>query len=345
MKVCILGAYDPQYTRHYTIIEGLKRVGVSVETVQLPPKSSTVQRVMYLLRHWHRIEADVLFLTAFNATLAPFVVILAWLTGKRLLVDYMIGLSDTALDRQNMPRWKTELFRWIDRFVTQAVPTVTDTQAHHRYFEQLLGVQLPKMNVLPIGIADLPLLTRADSSLPVVRYVGTYIPFHGVDVILHAAKHLPHVQFECVGKGQTLSEMKHLAQTIGVSNVRFIEGYFDRKTLLGYQAKSTIQLGVFGDSDKTHYVVPNKVLESLALGKPMITAYATVLQEVLDVSLHVITVPPNDVVGLAQSIQQLLQDEALQERLRQQGREWIETRYLPQHIGSQLHALLARLVA
>jgi glycosyltransferase involved in cell wall biosynthesis len=201
----------------------------------------------------------------------------------------------------------------------------------------------PRLHVLPVGARDLPLLPPPDTGTPLVQYAGTYIPFHGVEVILEAARLLPEIAFELIGSGQTYKAMAARAETLQLANVRFVKGYFPQDELLAMQARSTIMLGVFGAAAKTDYVVPNKIYEALALGRPVITAEASALREMFTPGEHLITVAPGNAGALAEAIQALLTDPARQAALRAAGRRQIDAHYLPKHIGPQMMAILENL--
>src|SRR5262245_32889378 len=203
MRVCILGAFDPAYARHYVIREGLKRIGVEVELRSIPLEYRTPGRIRHLSQLFPRKDKfDAIIIPSFNQLLAPFVWGLAEFYHQPILLDYLIGLVDAAEDRGKISTGKKWIFRLVDQFNTARMSTLTDTNAHREAFQKLLGKPLHKMRVLPVGVRDLPMLPPPTGEI-VVQYAGTYIPFHGVEVILRAAKMLPEIRFELIGKGQT----------------------------------------------------------------------------------------------------------------------------------------------
>jgi glycosyltransferase involved in cell wall biosynthesis len=219
--------------------------------------------------------------------------------------------------------------------------TLTDTNAHREIFQKLLGKRIDRMRVLPVGVRDLPLLPPASGEI-VVQYAGTYIPFHGVEVILRAAKMLPELRFELIGKGQTYPAAIKRGGELKLKNAHFVNGYFSKDELMGMQARSTIMLGVFADAPKTRYVVPTKIYEALALGRPLVTAESPALREFFTPGEHLITVPPADPTALADAILDLVNSPLKQERLRLVGRSRIEAEFLPEHIGAHLKAIIER---
>jgi len=342
MRVCILGAFQPDYARHYVIREGLQRVGVEVESRMIPLESRTPGRVREMSRLFPRNEKfDALIIPAFNQLLAPFVWGLSQFYRQPIVLDYLIGLVDAAEDRGKISGGKKQIFRLVDQFNTKYMLTLTDTNAHREAFQKLLGKPLHRMRVLPVGVRDLPLLPPASGEV-IVQYAGTYIPFHGVEVILRAAKMLPEIRFEFIGKGQTYpAAIKRVAE-LKLKNAHFVTGYFPKEELMEMQARSTIMLGVFADAPKTRYVVPTKIYEALALGRPLITAESPALREFFTPGEHLISVPPADPSALADAILDLANSPLRQEELRLAGRSRIEGEFLPEHIGAHLKAIIER---
>ncbi len=341
MRVCVVGAFDPEYARQAIICAGLEANGVTVDLFPIDTRQQTGQRLRHLWRVFRAVQNyDVVIIPAFNQLTAPVAQGLARLYRKPLLLDYMVGLYDMAIDRGTSNTLRRSLFWMIDWFNTRFITSVTDTGSHRTEFERLLKTSLPRMRVLPVGVQEFSLLPPAALDAPLVQYAGTYIPFHAVEIIIEAAQRLPDVQFELIGGGQTYARTVALVEHLGLQNVSFRHGYFSREDLLAMQARSTIMLGVFGDTDKTRYVVPNKVYEALALGRPLITAESAAVREFLTPGEHLIVVPPADPNALAAAIRALLNDPAGQTRLAQAGRRRIEEAFMPEHIGAQLRTLL-----
>ena len=344
MQVVVIGAYTPAYARHYTLLEGLRGCGVELDVRAFPKTLRTPARLRALWRSFPRQgEADAVFIPAFNQTLGPAAWALARLRGVPVLMDYLVGLADVAEDRGQTAGLRYAAFRQMDRFTLHRLPLLTDTAAHRAVFERLAGRPLPRLHVIPVGARDLPLLPPPNPAAPLMQYTGTFIPFHGVEVILEAARLLPDVPFELIGSGQTYQAMAAQAESMALSNVRFRKGYFPLDELTALQAASTIMLGVFGAAAKTDYVVPNKLYEALALGRPVITAESAAVREFMTPGEHLITVPPGDAPALAEAIRGLLADPARQAALRDAGRRLIEDHYLPAHIGPLLLKVLETL--
>lgn len=324
--VGVLGIRKPGYPRSESIVYGLQQLGFEVTELPLPRHAATWRRLLVLMAHVRALtKVDWLFVPHSNQLIAPIIWLLATLLRKKVLIDYFIGLSDSFEDRGYPTFWKRWLARLIDRFNIARMDSLTDTEAHRQTFRRLLGVDTQRMRVLPIGVREgvAALPPPLPGSL-IVQWVGTYIPFQGVDVILRAAERLRghhDLIFELIGDGQTFAASQALAQRLGLPNVRIVRGSFAFSQLETKVARSTILLGVFGDAEKTRYVIPNKILDALTWGRPLITAESPALYEFLTPGEHLITVPPGDPDALALAIADLAAQPALRARLAQAGRQ------------------------
>jgi glycosyltransferase involved in cell wall biosynthesis len=98
-------------------------------------------------------------------------------------------------------------------------------------------------------------------------------------------------------------------------------------------ADAGIMLGVFGDTEKTRYVIPNKVFEALAMGLPLITAESPALNEFLEPGKHLSTVPPGNPTALAAEIVRLAETPSERKRLGEAGVQRIREAFMPAEIG------------
>jgi glycosyltransferase involved in cell wall biosynthesis len=350
LRIAIIGALARSYTRHAVIASGLEANRVTVVWHDVPPRTRTPGRILNLLRgFWRCRGCDIILIPAFNQTTAP----LAWLLGRvfrvPVLVDYLIGLADTARDRETTAPWLMRVYRAIDRFNINHLPTLTDTPQHRDLFAATLRADVSRMHVLPVGARDAflahahrPPEPRADTPLTVV-YLGAYIPFHGVDIILEAARLLqnatPAIEFLLIGRGQLAAEMQALAA--GLDNVRFDLRYLKPPELFSALGGARVCLGVFGDGEKTAYVVPSKVFECMALGCAVVTAAAPPVTELFAAGVDLVTVPAGDAPALAAALQALAGDPERCARIAAQGRARIEADYSAAAIGARLLGILA----
>lgn len=173
-----------------------------------------------------------------------------------------------------------------------------------------------------------------------VLYFGSYIPLHGVDIILKAAKIIEEKErdtvFTLIGEGQLLQEMKQLASDLRLKSVNFIDRFVNEGELTQYIRQADICLGIFGQTDKAMRVIPCKVYNCLAMGKPLITAATPATKGILihlDNALLCRSGGPED---LAEAISLLKNDPALRERIARRGQEYFWKNFSVEVIGKKV---------
>ncbi len=355
LSVCYLGAFDPDYARNRIIRAGLEARGWQVSLAPLP-RGLNLRRTLPLLWRTMRDEArrcDALIVAEHNQLLAPLAIALGRLLGKPVLVDYTVGLYESrVLDNTNARErsWRNRGWRTLDTWnVATAAGAFTDTDAHRSAFKTTLGGAARRMAVVPVGVA--PAWFEAADTAPqkspdeplLVQFYGNFNPFHGTEVILRALSWLntdPRFRFEMIGRGPMHAAAVKRAQLLGIQNLEFVDP-LDTPDLIARVRQADICLGVFARRDKTEYVVPHRILECLALGKPVVTAESAAIGEFFVPGRDVITVPPSNPGDLARTLRALADDPALRQRLAAAGAQAARA-FTPEQAVAPLVALLER---
>src|SRR6185295_19417517 len=103
--------------------------------------------------------------------------------------------------------------------------------------------------------------------------------------------------FVVIGRGPEQAAAQARAQALGVAidwrdEVPLV-------TLPAELARAAVVLGVFGAGPKAAMVVPNKVYQAAAAGRPLVTLDGPALREVLAPDEHCLVCPAHDPVALA----------------------------------------------
>ena len=106
-------------------------------------------------------------------------------------------------------------------------------------------------------------------------------------------------------------------------------------------ASAAVTLGVFGTGRKAAMVVPNKVYQAAAAGRPLVTRDGPALREVLEPGLHCLVCPPGDPDALAAAVLRLLDDPALAARLGAAARAHVLERFGAAAVAARLREVLA----
>ena len=239
-------------------------------------------------------------------------------------------------------------YRFLDKWSCKLADLVLlDTQAHINFFLKEYNLSREKFRRIFVGVSgeiimDYKSINNMQNKFKVL-FFGTYIPLQGVEFIIRAAKILENEQdiiFNLIGNGQEREKIENLAKELGLKNVIF-QGMMSIEKLRQEVANADISLGIFGDSPKTSLVIPNKIYEALAVGKPIITADTQAIRELFDEN-DMALIPPADEKSLAEAIVKLKNDPVLREKLAANGHRKFINLLSYQILGKQLKEELFR---
>ncbi|MFL6092268.1 glycosyltransferase family 4 protein [Corynebacterium durum] len=140
---------------------------------------------------------------------------------------------------------------------------------------------------------------------PVVTFVGTLKPWHGVDVLLRARAHAhKDWQLRIIGDGPMRAELDDLARSLGI-DVDF-RGAVAPDAIPQHMAGTAIGVAPYPamDTDSDQYFSPLKVYEYMAAGLPVVASRVGQLPEIMGESAYL--VPPSDPEALAEALDALV---------------------------------------
>jgi glycosyltransferase involved in cell wall biosynthesis len=379
MRVLLFGTYDTSmHPRVATIAEGLRARGADVAECNAPLGLDTAARVDMLAHPW-RAPALLARLAQRWTTLARtarrmpapdavvvgylghFDVHLARMLFRRVpvVLDHLVGASDTARDRRLDGGPRQMLLRMIDSAALRAADiVVVDTDEHlaalpprHRARAVVVPVGAPRawyQAARPIpgdpqggagvqGGADLPHAGDPGAPLRVVFY-GLYTPLQGTPVIGAALARLAGAPIEVtmVGGGQDAPQARAAAAANGA--VRWLD-WVPAADLPALVAGHDVCLGIFGTGDKALRVVPNKVFQGAAAGCAIVTSDTAPQRRALGSAA--VLVPPGDPEALAAALLRLADDRADLARLRRDAHRLARQQFAPEQIVAPLTDKLA----
>jgi glycosyltransferase involved in cell wall biosynthesis len=174
---------------------------------------------------------------------------------------------------------------------------------------------------------------------------ATFLPLHGIETTLHAAALLRDapIRLRLIGGGPLLPAMRALAQMLQLDNVVF-EPPVSPGALGAAIAAADICLGGhFGTGDKAARVIPGKIYQMLAVGRPVIAADARGNRELLRHGESAWLIPPTDPVALAAAIRELAADAGLRRHLAAGGHAAYTAQASEAVIGRRLRARVEQL--
>ncbi len=259
MRYTILyfGVYSHANPRNAVIIKKLRKDGHKV----IECRSFSY---LQLVRCWFRVRnAFDLMIVGFPGQKVMFLARL--LTSKPIWFDaFTSHYGGYILDRQRASKksFRALWYRFLDRWSCRLADVVLlDTNTHIDFFVREFGLPRAKFRRVLVGTDTsvfYPRKKTSDSFL--VHFHGTGIPLQGIDVIRQAEKILSKVPFQII---------------VGSDSVPYDK-------LPEYIARADVCLGIFGSSEKTQLVIPNKIYEYAAMKKPIITLDTPAIRELFD---------------------------------------------------------------
>lgn len=372
MIVCYWGTYDRDYPRNRILIQGLRAGGAEVRECQAALWRDSADKVRHARAGWLRpalllrwawtyATLSVRFLASprpdflFVGYSGHFDVFPAWCLSRLrrvpLVFDAFLSLYDSlVLDRGAFDRngSKARLLAWVDRTACRLADRVLlDTRAHVEYFCQAYDLPPEKFWVLPIGADDTVFrgtVPREANGQPyTVLHFGRYIPLHGLETVVRAAGILEEegdgIRFLLIGDGEERRKVENLARELGLRSILFRDSQPPER-LAETIRDADLCLGIFGRTGKASRVVPNKVYEALAMGKPVVTGDSPAAREILRDGVDCLLCDRGNPQALAGAIRRIRGDRDLARRLGESGRRLFEEKASPAVLGRVLRERL-----
>jgi glycosyltransferase involved in cell wall biosynthesis len=171
---------------------------------------------------------------------------------------------------------------------------------------------------------------------------------HGLELILDSARELRHtlpdLRFLLVGEGAEKEKLQTLAERERLDNVIFVREQ-PRGEMPFYINASDVCLVLLRKADLFRTVLPSKMLEFMACGRPVVLGVDGQARRILDEAGAGLYVSPGDPAALARALMDLYRDPALRSRLGENGREFVIRHYSREHKALQYLNIMNRLVA
>lgn len=370
MRVCYFGTYRAEYSRNRIMIEGLQRNGINVVECHEPLWTGIEDRVaaasggwlrpgfwmrvartyIRLLRKYRHIGSYDILIVGYPGQFDVFLArLLSWWRKRPLVWDIFMSIYLIALERglDARSRLTLDLIRRIERLACRLPDLlILDTAEYVSWFSRVHGVPVERFRLVPTGADDrifrpMSCPHPADNIFRVVYY-GTFIPNHGVEYIVEAARLLaeePNIHFELIGQGPDLPKAQEMAQKYGLNNIEFVP-WLDQATLVQRVACADVCLGAFGTTPQSLMTIQNKIYEGMAMGKPVITGDSSPVRKTLICDQEVCLCSRADGVSLAAAIRRLYHDPALRKQIASNGYRRFVSEFNRASIGRQYAAHL-----
>ncbi len=254
----------------------------------------------------------------------PIVRLAAQIKRRRVVFDPFISLYDTMISDRRLHSERSFPARVASTFdrmsLRLADHVLADTPAHLELFDTIASGVGQRGTILPLGADDAIFnpMTEVEVDQRLVTFHGTFVPLQGLATIVEAVALLESegVRTVIIGDGQDRPSLEEAMERTGA--VIELTGLLPLDELPAHLARSAVCLGIFGDSDKAGRVVPHKLFECLALGRPVVTRDGPAIRSMFEEG-EVVTVPPGDPVALAGAIRSLIHDPERREQIAAAG--------------------------
>ncbi len=180
----------------------------------------------------------------------------------------------------------------------------------------------------------------------VVTYIGTHGLSHALHVVLRTAQLLksnPDIHFLFIGEGAEKEHLISLAQQWQLPNVTFLPQQ-PKQHLPDYYALSDVILVPLRRLPVFKTVIPSKIFEIMAMGKPILISVDGEAREIVQKAGAGIFIPPEDPEALKEGILHLQHNESLRHALGKAGREFVVTHFDRSKIARDYLHLITRVV-
>ena len=352
-KVLFWGRFDPGYSRNRVYAALFRELGWEVDYffVKWFPKFGDLEAVVRGLGR--KPLPDLVWVPVCRQRDILAACRWAHRRGVKVLFDPMISAWDKKVLEQM--KWKAEESRAKklhahETVLMNAPDMVTwDTSCHLEFCAKQFGVPREKLRVLLTGTDETVFKPATDGGARApeppeavfkVLYHGAYLPLHGTEYIVEAARMTQDegIQWDFLGWGAYKAATE--AKAAGIKNIRFLDKvpYTDVPKVI---CAHDVVLGVFGTTEKASRVIGNKVYECMACARPTINEFCTGYPPEAKDCRAIKFIPPGDAKAIADAVRAYRDDWANRDAYFAEARTFFEKHLSMKVIKTQLAQILA----
>ena len=350
-RVLWWGRFDPEYSRNRVYISLFRKLGWEVDFffVKFSPRFGDVEAMLRGLSS--RPKPDLVWVPVARQRDIAAACRWAHSRGIPVVFDPMISAWDKKVLEQK--KWKAEESR-AKRLLAHerklmAMPDLVcwDTSCHVDFCAEYLEVPREKLRVLLTG-TDEEVFKPQPPQPPHggdfrVLYHGAYLPLHGTEYIVEAARMTQGkgIHWSFLGWGAYKAETE--AKAAGISNITFLDKvpYTQVPRVI---CDHDVVLGVFGTTAKAARVIGNKVYECMACCRPTVNEYCTGYPPEAEDCKAIKFVPPGDAEAIVRAVTEYRDDWANRDSYFAAARDFFEHHLSMDVIIKQLENIVKEIV-
>jgi len=329
MKVCFFGSYKQEgYNSTLKKILELQGVEVIECNAEIKGISSFLISYLKLLIKHMKVNYDIMIVPWRAVVTLPLAKII---TRKPIVFFPFVSIFQTLVEDRKLIKegsLTAKFLRFVDKTACKmSNMIILDTNENIDYFCNEFNLSKNKFRRLFVTVDEktfFPLPIKKRNEIFNILFVGTFIPLHGINVIIESAKILSNkkdIIFTLIGNGQTRPQIEKMVNDYGLKNVKFVNSV-KPEILPKFLRESDLCLGIFNGSKKAQSVIPLKILVTLASQKPLLTANSPSIGEAgLENMKNCILVKPECASELSKTILLLKENPKLLEQITRDGYE------------------------
>ena len=153
-----------------------------------------------------------------------------------------------------------------------------------------------------------------------------------------------NVHLLIIGYGDAIHEFKRISGELGLCDYITMAGKVPHDLIPHYLKHADIAVGALNSSQEVIGSVPQKILEYMVAGLPIINASTSVSSKVVIDRFNGLLVKPEDDDGVAEAIIQLIDNKELRETLGKNGKQFVEENYSIKAVINTFELFLTSLI-
>ena len=316
IPVCyILSYYEPNYIRTRTLLRALQQI----DTIHLYQARNGLRGFLrYFQTIWRlfivRLRNDPkVYILGFRGY-EFFWIVRLMTRGRTLIYDHMMSPYDSIVNEYKYIKADGFLARLIfqyERAILQSSDLIlTDTGLHKTFFQKTFNLCSAKVFAVPVG-TDEDVFIRNDSlrdfanNTPFeVLFYGSFLPLHGMEIILKSAAMVRDhpIHFTLIGGNKRRrAEINRMIQRFGLKNLTHLD-WVKFESLPDMISRADIGLGgPFGGTGQAQRVITGKTFQFLAMAKPVVIGKIATDYGFED-KINCLIVPQGNAMSLADAI-------------------------------------------
>lgn len=333
------------------MIDGLRRLGVEVIICHEPLWRNIDDRVTIASGGWNSIRFLFRVISTYSKLLSRYVkvgaydvmflgypahydVLLAWILAKikrkPLCWDILMSIYQVAIERKldRISPGTILLIKIIERYASRLPDMLfLESEEYIEWYTKTHDLSRKKFRKLPMGVDTdkyHPIEKVVGNSKFTILYYGSFIPNHGVQLMAEAASQFSNhsnILFNFIGTGPEYGIIKKWIDDKHINNVHLL-GWVDDETLLSNISQADMCMGVFGITPQSHMTIQHKILECLAMKKPVISGESALMKRTFTHKENIYLCERN-VTGLVNGLIELINDSNLRKKIALNGYDFV----------------------